>query len=309
MKVEVRSLKRYFGSTKAVDDISFSFSSGRIAAFVGPNGAGKTTTMRILATLDDPTDGDILIDGHSVLEDPEVARRAVGFVPDRLPEHSDISAHDYLDFFARAFGFRGTGRLRVVEEIEEFTGLLKLRQKKVSDLSKGMKQRLSVARALVHDPPVLILDEPASGLDPRARVELRELLKLLSEQGKAVLISSHILSELSEICDDAVFIEQGRLLRCGPVDAVLEEDHLASQVFVRVLERREQFHEALLEIPQVEEAIPSGRGIEVVLEGGQNECARLLAQLVSEGWKVVEFRHRKTDLERVFMNITRGEVQ
>ncbi|HSR70618.1 MAG TPA: ABC transporter ATP-binding protein [Acidobacteriota bacterium] len=309
MIVEVQDLKRYFGDIKAVDGVSFSFSSGRIAAFVGPNGAGKTTTMRILATLDEPTGGDVLIDGVSVLEDPEVTRRAVGFVPDALPSHSDISVHDYLDFFARAFDFRGSDRRRVVDEIAHFTGLGKLPQRKISALSKGMKQRLSVARALIHDPPVLVLDEPASGLDPRARVELRELLKVLAEKGKAILFSSHILSELSEICDDAVIIEQGRLLRSGAVDLEAEEDQLASQVYLRVLERSEELLESLLQTARVEQAVPAGRGIEVVLEGGQEECAQLLAQLVSQGWRIVEFRHRKTDLEKVFMDITRGEVQ
>ena len=173
MRIDVIELHKHYGNTRAVDGISFGFGAGQIFGFVGPNGAGKSTTMRILATLDEPTGGDCLIDGVSVVEEPEKAHKLVGYVPDALPDHRDISVHEYLDFFARAYGLRGDRRRRVVEEIEEFTNLVGIREKHVNALSKGMKNRVSVARALVHDPPVLIMDEPAAGLDPRARVELR----------------------------------------------------------------------------------------------------------------------------------------
>ena len=199
MQVNIIHLRKDFGATRAVDDISFSFSSGEIVGFVGPNGAGKTTTMKILATLDEPTDGDAKIDDISIVEMPEKARRLIGYVPDALPMHRDISVHEYLDFFARAYGLAGTQRTQVVENIEEFTNLTGIREKTLHALSKGMKQRVSLARALLHDPPVLVMDEPAAGLDPRGRVELRELLRVLSGQGKAILISSHILTELSEL--------------------------------------------------------------------------------------------------------------
>ena len=197
MDVKIVNLKRYFGKTRAVNDISFEFTAGNIFGFVGPNGAGKTTAMRILATLDDPTDGNVYINGVSLVDDPERGRRYVGFMPDTLPAHRDMTVHEYLDFFARAYDLRGAKRLAVVDSVEEFTNLKGIREKFLRALSKGMKQRVSLARALVHDPPVLILDEPAAGLDPRARVELRELLKVLADQGKAILISSHILTELS----------------------------------------------------------------------------------------------------------------
>src|SRR4051794_28923051 len=188
MDVRIENLKRYFGGTKAVDGISFSFSSGHIFGFVGPNGAGKTTTMRILATLDEPTDGDATVDGVSVVDEPEKARRLVGFMPDSLPTHRDMTVHEYLDFFARAYGLRGAKRDLLVEQVEEFTNLRRIRGKFLKDLSRGMKQRVSLARALAHDPPILVLDEPAAGLDPRARIELRELLKVLADQGKAILV-------------------------------------------------------------------------------------------------------------------------
>src|SRR5437588_4711046 len=207
MRINLVNLKKYYGRTRAVDDISFAFSSGQIFGFIGPNGAGKSTTMRILATLDEPTDGDAFVDGVSVVEEPEKARKLIGYVPDSLPTHRDMSVDDYLDFFGRAYGLKGRHRRQVIERIEEFTNLTVIREKPLGALSKDMKQRVSVARALLHDPPVLIMDEPAAGLDPRARVELRELLKLLSWQGKAILISSHILTELAEICNGLVIIE------------------------------------------------------------------------------------------------------
>src|ERR1700722_13326871 len=233
MEVNVSELRKTYGKTHAVRGISFSFSSGQIFGFVGPNGAGKSTTMRILATLDEPTSGDAVIDGVSVVEEPEKSHRLVGYVPDALPEHRDISVHEYLDFFARSYGIRGERRRKVVEEIEEFTNLLGIREKHLNALSKGMKNRVSVARALVHDPPVLVMDEPASGLDPRARIELRELLKVLSSQGKAILISSHILTELSEICNGAAIIERGRILRAGTMEEILHRDASHRTLLIR----------------------------------------------------------------------------
>ncbi|MDX9982382.1 MAG: ABC transporter ATP-binding protein, partial [Lentisphaeria bacterium] len=257
MKVEVVGLKRYFGRTKAVDGISFSFDTGHVFGFVGPNGSGKTTTMRILATLDDATEGDAFVGGVSVREYPEVARRCIGFVPDSLPEHADITVHEYLDFYARAYGLKGMARRQAVEAVEEFTNVTGIRWKILRELSKGMKQRVSVGRAMVHDPEVLIMDEPAAGLDPRARIELRELLAALGERNKAILISSHILTELTEICNGAVIIERGRILRTGTVDSLLQgAGSEAGQMRVRVrsLKPGEELQRLLFEIPGVIEA-------------------------------------------------------
>src|SRR3984957_17855143 len=242
MEVNVSELRKTYGKTHAVRGISFSFSSGQIFGFVGPNGAGKSTTMRVLATLEEPTSGDAIIDGVSVVEEPEKSHRLVGYVPDALPEHRDISVHEYLDFFGRSYGIRGCRRRKVVEEIEEFTNLLGIREKHINPLSKGMKNRVSVARALVHDPPVLIMDEPASGLDPRARIELRELLKVLAAQGKAILISSHILTELAEICNGAVFIERGKILQSGTLEQLLGQHLRQRTVVIRSLGPLAQLH-------------------------------------------------------------------
>ncbi len=309
MKVDVTGLKRYFGRTKAVDGITFEFSSGQIFGFVGPNGSGKSTTMRILATLDEPTAGDATIDGISVTEEPEKAHRLVGYVPDSLPTHRDVSVHEYLDFFARAYGIKSPKRQQVVESIEEFTNLNGIREKHVNALSKGMKNRVSVARALVHDPPVLVMDEPAAGLDPRARIELRELLKVLAGQGKAILISSHILTELAEICTGAVIIERGKILRAGTLEQILAEDSPHRTIAIRPLARLEELHRRLLELPHVHAARLDTTVIEVDFAGTEEGCCELLATLVKEGFPVVEFRPQRADLEEIFMNVTKGEVQ
>ncbi len=309
MQISIVGLRKHYGATRAVNDISFSFSSGQIFGFVGPNGAGKSTTMRIMATLDEPTAGDVMIDGVSVIEEPERAHELVGYVPDALPDHRDISVHEYLDFFARAYGLTGGKRKQTVEGIEEFCNLTGIREKHVNALSKGMKNRVSVARALVQDPPVLIMDEPAAGLDPRARIELRELLKALASQGKAVLISSHILTELAEICHGAVFIERGRILKAGTLEQLLREEVPHRSAVIRSLRPPEELHRHLLQTPGVDACRLRDDGVEADIAGGDQELCALLAALVADGFPVVEFRPMRADLEHIFMTVTKGDVQ
>ena len=309
MKIEVSHLKKHFGKTRAVDDISFTFSAGHVVGFVGPNGAGKTTTMRILATLDEPTEGDAFVDGISVVEEPERARALVGYVPDALPSHRDMSVHEYLDFFARAYGIKGPRRPLVIQGVEEFTNLAGIREKMLHALSKGMKQRVSLARALLHDPPVLIMDEPAAGLDPRARVELRELLRVLAGQGKAILISSHILTELAEICNGAVIIEQGKLLMAGAISELLSESGAHRRVMIRVLGEPDGLVRELLQMPNVESANPAGAEVVLEVNGSDEACADILTALVKQGHRIVEFKQQRAGLEDIFMNVTKGEVQ
>jgi len=309
MDIKVDQLKRHFDGTKAVDGISFTFSSGHIFGFVGPNGAGKTTTMRIMSTLDEPTSGDVIIDGVSVVDYPEKARHLVGFMPDTLPAHSDMTIHEYLDFFARAYGLKGERRTSMVEKIEEFANLTRIRWKFLKDLSKGMKQRVSLARALVHDPPVLVLDEPAAGLDPRARIELRELLKILADQGKAILISSHILTELSEICNGAVIIEQGRLLRAGQLDQLVTGNSADRRLMIRCLEPVETLSTVLMQSPLVRESRLVGAVVEAEISGGDEACYELLRYLMQQELQIVEFHQHQADLEDVFMTVTQGQVQ
>ena len=309
MQVTIEHLKKHYGRTRAVDDISFTFSSGEIIGFVGPNGAGKSTTMRIIATLEEPTGGDVRLDDVSVVEEPEKAHRLIGYVPDALPGHRDISVHEYLDFFARSYGIAAPARMKVVESIEEFTNLLGIRDKHLNALSKGMKNRVSVARALVHDPAVLIMDEPAAGLDPRARIELRELLKVLSAQGKAVLISSHILTELSEICTGAVIVERGRILRAGSLSHILTADVPHRALLIRSLDGPELLYKHLLLLPNVEAVRLLDHSVEADVNGNDEDCGELLANLVREGHRVVEFHQQRAGLEQLFMNVTQGEVQ
>jgi ABC-2 type transport system ATP-binding protein len=309
MHITIEHLKKHYGRTRAVDDISFSFSSGEIIGFVGPNGAGKSTTMRIIATLEEPTGGDVWLDEVSVVEEPEKAHRLIGYVPDSLPGHRDISVHEYLDFFARSYGIANPARTKVVESIEEFTNLLGIRDKSLNALSKGMKNRVSVARALVHDPAVLIMDEPAAGLDPRARIELRELLKVLCGQGKAILISSHILTELSEICTGAVIIERGHILRAGNLRHILTADVPHRTLVIRSLDGPELLHKQLLLLPNVEAVRLVDHAVEADVSGGEEDCCELLANLVRQGHRVVEFHQQRAGLEQLFMNVTQGDVQ
>ena len=311
MKVQVNNLRKEFGKTVAVDNISFAFDSGHVFGFVGPNGAGKTTTMRIIATIEEPTDGDVLLNGISVREQPELARQAVGYVPDSLPAHADITVHEYLDFYARAYGLRGRKRTQAVEAIEEFTNVTGIRDKHLKALSKGMKQRVSLGRALVYDPDVLVLDEPAAGLDPRARVELRELLGLLAEQKKAILISSHILTELTEICNGVVIIERGKLLETGTIEDVLKKSAPRRTVAIRLLDSRQSplLLKELLQTPFVENARVTGTELHFELAGDESAACDILAQLIERKFRILEFHQTKADLEDIFMNVTKGGVQ
>ena len=304
MKVEVRDLVKTFNNKfRAVDGLSFSFSSGQVVGFVGPNGAGKTTTMRIMATLDTPDSGDITLDGVSILDNPGHAHRHIGFMPDDLPGRSDTTVDEYLDFFARAYGLRGGAIQKSVEGVEEFTGLAEFRDRTLNALSKGMKQRVSLARALVHDPAVLIMDEPANGLDPRARIELRELVKALGENGKAVLISSHILSELEEMCSTSVIIERGRRLSA--------EIKSSGETWIKVRflqEINEKALPLLLETPGVIAAESSGNGWRVKTASGDAAAAALAEHLFARHLVPVLFEPELGKLEDIFMHVTKGDL-
>ena len=347
MKTEVRNLSRIFGKTKAVDNISFSFEDGNIFGFIGPNGAGKTTTIRIMATLDLATSGDVFYDGVSATLYPEAVRRVVGYMPDSLPGYKDIQVWEYLDFFARSFGLKGAERTRALNDIVDFTNLGELRYKFLFALSKGMKQRVSLARALIHNPKVLIMDEPAAGLDPRARLELRSLLKILAEQKKAIFLSSHILSELQDICDGAVIIEQGKLLSAGTLDNLLAQvngtpppsaqtpqdgqaaapadvsgaedasaaaqTQAAAQLTSIVIKtprgEAEPVRLKLLEHPLTHSAeVIDDDEVRAAVGGTDAEVSAVVGTVFAAGLTVLSFNRNQMGLEELFMKITQGKV-
>jgi ABC-2 type transport system ATP-binding protein len=307
--VEVKGLHRYFGPLKAVNGVSFRIERGQVFGFIGPNGAGKTTTMRILGTIDVPTQGDAYVDGYSVVTDPDRVRRLIGFMPDHFATYANVNCWEYLDFYGRAYGLRGTARQSAVRRVMAFTELDGLADKPIDGLSKGMKQRLCLARALIHDPKVLILDEPAAGLDPRARIELRELIKLLAAQGKAVLISSHILTELAEMCDVVGIIELGQLVATGPVSEIHASTDRVTVIEIRVLRDVARVQAWLQQHPDVGEVIVSGNDLSVHYTADEQSQSQLLARLVADGWPIVAFRSRPENLEDVFMAVTKGRVQ
>lgn len=309
MKVVVRDLHRRFGRTKALDGLSFELEAGKIHGFVGPNGAGKTTTMRIMATLDEPDRGDVLIDGLSVVNRPQEIRHKVGYMPDGLPNHRDITVREYLDFFARAYGLRSITRKNTLDQVMDFTGLDSFSDRQIHGLSKGMKQRVSLARALIHDPELLIMDEPAAGLDPKARIELRELLTALAETGKTIFISSHILGELTDICFGAVIIEQGRLLQAGAIDGILDQEEQGRSIWIRPKDRIDECLQAILEFPWVSHAERLNREIRVFLPASDERSSELLRWLILADFNILEFRQHKADLEEVFMKVTKGRLQ
>ena len=328
--LEVKGLSRFYGTLKAVDDITFSLSAGTILGFIGPNGAGKSTTMRIIATLDVPTSGEVLLDGKSLVARPDQARPLLGYMPDRYGTYDDMTVFEFLDFFARAYRLRSNERKTRVDSVMDFTGLTQLKDKLTSELSKGMKQRVALGRTLLHDPKLLILDEPADGLDPRARIELRELLRALAAQGKAVLISSHILTELSEICDTCAIIEQGHLLATGTVQEVLSRTSNAapfSEVELTLYagggtsldEVSKKTERLLLEQPLVTNVSLLNNAVRFRLELAQGATpasgwveeasVRVLKVLVNAEIPVTGFRTREHDLEDAFMSVTKGRVQ
>ena len=307
--IELRRLHRFFGTTRAVNDISFSVPRGHVFGYIGPNGAGKTTSMRILATLDLPSYGDAFVDGFSVVNDPELVRRRLGFMPDSFGTYRDVNCREYLDFFARAYGLVGRERTDRLRWVLGFTGTDTMANKPIRGLSKGMKQRLCLGRALIHDPAVMILDEPAAGLDPRARIELRRMIRELADRGKTVLISSHILTELAEMCDSVGIIEQGSLLATGSVDEIRHQQTKSRELVIRILQDAAQAADQIAARLSVETPIVDGELVRFEFDEDMNGQAELIAWLVSQGYAVAEVASHKKSLEDVFLHVTEGLVQ
>jgi ABC-2 type transport system ATP-binding protein len=307
--LELDGLVRHFDGVHAVDDVSFSVERGKVLGFIGPNGAGKTTTMRILATLDTPQRGDARIGGYSVVDNPEKVRRITGFMPDYAGVYVSTTVTEYLDFFARAYDLRGDARRQAVENIIDFRSIGDLRDRHVESLSKGLKQRVALGRAIIHDPQLLILDEPAANLDPRARIEFRTLIRELAADGKTVLLSSHILTELAEICDIVTVIEKGRILATGTVQDILESIRQRRILSLRLAGRHENIERFLVEQPGVLNVHEAGGRVEFEFAGGDDGQVSLVSRLVAAGFPVLEFSARNAGLEDLFIELTEGRQE
>jgi ABC-2 type transport system ATP-binding protein len=307
--LQLDGLVRHFGDVHAVDDVSFSVDRGQVLGFIGPNGAGKTTTMRILATLDTPQRGDARIGGYSVLDHPEKVRRITGFMPDYAGVYANTTVSEYLDFFARANDLKGEARRKAVDHIIDFMSIGDLRDRQVEGLSKGLKQRVALGRAIVHDPDVLILDEPAANLDPRARIEFRTLIRELAGDGKTILLSSHILTELAEMCDIVTVIEKGKILATGTVQDILENVRKRRRLSVRVAGPPAGLERFLLEQPGVRGVHEAGGRVQFEFDGGDDDQVQLIGRLITAGFPVLEFSAHSAGLEDLFIEITEGRVQ
>jgi ABC-2 type transport system ATP-binding protein len=311
--VRTEGLVKRYDRTLAVAGIDLAIDQGEIFGLVGPNGAGKTTTLRMLATLLRPDAGTAEIDGWSVTRNPDEVRRVLGFMPDAFGVYDDMKVWEYLDFFARCYGLPAAGRRRMIGDLLELVDLGDRRDAYVQDLSRGMQQRLCLAHALVHDPRVLLLDEPASGLDPRARVELRELLRELRSMGKTIVISSHILPELEELCTSVAIVDHGQVLAQGRVSEIERRLRFGAVLRVRLLLEGDELAAArdrFATQPDVASAtiLPDGT-IELGFRGDDAASARLLADAVSAGLPITSFARAASDLEELFLQVTAGDLE
>jgi ABC-2 type transport system ATP-binding protein len=308
MIVETNDLTHRFGSTLALDQLNLQIPPGAIYGFIGPNGAGKTTTMRILTTLLLPSSGEARVAGYEVTRDIQAVRREVGFMPDFFGVYDNMSAYEYLDFFAGAHKVAPGRRPQMIADLLDLVDLSHKRDADVMGLSRGMKQRLSLARTMIHNPSLLILDEPASGLDPRARVELRELLRELRAMGKTIMISSHILTELAEMCSHIGIIEHGRLLASGDVATIVRSLQPHHVIEIYVLDALEAAVALAKQLPQVREvrSFPAETPVrlEIDFEGDDRAISELLTQLVHSGVAMTHFAAQASNLEEIFLAVT-----
>ena len=310
--LQVEGLRMSFGEKEVLKGLDFEVGHGEIFGFIGPNGAGKTTTIRILATLLHPSEGDVWLDGIHVVERPDVIRRRIGYMPDYIGVYPGLTVLDYLEFFAGAYRIRGRERKSLLDDVLELTDLKRHVDVEVQTLSKGMRQRLCLAQTLIHDPKLLILDEPASGLDPRARIEFRALLKELRRMGKTIFLSSHILTELSPICDSVGIIEAGELVTAGRVADILDQMRQDAIVYrvklVTIPDAGDRILAELRTHPKVARAELEGHHLQFQYDGKDEDIHEVFAILVRLKVAFVHVERNQGDLETIFMQFTRGEV-
>jgi ABC-2 type transport system ATP-binding protein len=307
--IKTFGLTKRFGELTAVDDLDLHIQEGDIFGFIGPNGAGKTTTIKMLATLIRPTNGYAEVGGYNVIKELDQVKRVIGYMPDFFGVYDDMKVWEYLDFFAMAYKIDPARRPRIIDDVLELTDLGGKKDAYVEALSRGMKQRLCLAKTLVHDPKVLLLDEPASGLDPRARIEMRELLQELRRMGKTILISSHILTELSDFCNTIGIIEQGKLLVSGPVKEIMKKLHGARVLEVKVKSDVDEASDIISAHDKVQRIEVEDNLIRVFVDFELEDHSAIMEALVVKGVKVSTFREIEVDLEDIFMRVTKGAVQ
>ncbi|GKV67642.1 ABC transporter [Sporosarcina sp. NCCP-2716] len=306
--IQITDLTKKYGNFTALDHLTLTLPEGTVFGFVGANGAGKSTTFLILSTLLQPTSGTVVIDGIDITKQPEEIRRRIGYMPDFFGIYDQLKAHEYLDFYGASYGIPPAERERLITDLLELVNLSDKRDTYVDSLSRGMKQRLCLARSLIHDPKVLILDEPASGLDPRARVEMRDILRSLKSMGKTILISSHILPELAEMCDEIGVIDSGRLIAHGSVPEIQAQLAGDKTITVRVAGDRSAAVPVFEESPFVSNiSLGAETGqLSFTFKGEDADQFQLLRSAVLAGIRIVSFSEDSADLEDVFMQITKG---
>jgi ABC-2 type transport system ATP-binding protein len=307
--IKTVNLTKRYGTLVALSNLNLEIGEGDCFGFIGPNGAGKTTTIKILATLLQPTWGEARICDFVVGYQSRQIRPLIGYVPDYFGAYEDMVVQEYLEFFAAAYNINGAARTKIVNDVLELTDLGYKRDAPVDGLSRGMKQRLSIARVLVHDPKLLLLDEPAGNLDPRARIEMRELLKELRRMGKTILISSHILPELADLCNTVGIIERGELLYSGPVSDIVKRAKTGTIIQVSVAEHQEQAAALLSQHPAIDTVNINNGMMEVSLKTGNSDYSFLPQQLVASGYRLTMLKEEEVNLETAFMRLTKGLVQ
>lgn len=307
--IELKGITKRFKDVTAVNNLWLDIKEGDIFGFIGPNGAGKTTTIKILATLLKPDTGVAYICNHNVLTQQDDVKRVLGYMPDFFGVYDDMKVWEYLDFFAAAYKIDRIRRPQIINDVLELTDLTDKKESFVESLSRGMKQRLCLAKTLVHDPKVLLLDEPASGLDPRARIEFRELIKELRRMGKTILVSSHILTELSDFCNTIGIIEKGQLLVAGEVNEIIKQMKGATAVLIKVKGDPEKARDLLIDHEEVMNISIYENELEIEVVSECEDTSFINEILIKNDIKVTSFTEKQMDLEDVFMSITKGEVQ
>ena len=309
MIIQTINLTKRYGKLVALDNLQLNIESGECFGYIGPNGAGKTTTIKILATLLQPTWGEARVCRHVVGYESRKIRPLIGYVPDFFGAYEDMVVQEYLEFFASAYNITGDQRTRVVGDVLELTDLITKRDALVDSLSRGMQQRLSVARVLLHDPKVLLLDEPASGLDPRARIEIREVLKELRNMGKTIIISSHILHELAELCTTVGIIEKGELKLKEPIAEIIRRVKTGTKLLIRVTEQVDLAALLLQRTRGIRSVDQQNGQLIVDLEKQTHDFSSIARLLLDNNFKINEIKEEEVNLETAFMRLTKGIVQ